>query len=239
MVLLLGACSYLPELTLNETNIQNKLSETSDRIVLESASGNATSALIFYPGGLVDPHVYLEWQDKLVTENQDLMIITVKMPANLAVLGINNGLKVMEDYPEINNWYVGGHSLGGTMGAELIAGSPDKFKALIFIASYPANDKLKNWDGAALSIHASNDGLSTPADIEAHKADLPAAFVMNDMTNFNLPLQSKTHYYEIQGGNHGQFGNYGVQDKDSVAFISRADQQTQLVTVINNFISAL
>ena len=56
-----------------------------------------------------------------------------------------------------------------------------------------------------LSVHASNDGLSTPADIEAHKAELPAEVIMTDMTTFSLPLQSKSHYYEIQGGNHAQF----------------------------------
>jgi len=239
ILFLLASCSYLPELTLDDTNIQSKLTETSDRIVLQPTSGSASSALIFYPGGLVDPHVYLGWQDKLVTETPGLMIITVKMPANLAVLGINSGLKVMEDYPEIENWYVGGHSLGGTMGAELISGSQDKFKALILIASYPANDGLKNWTGAVLSVHASNDGLSTPTDIEAHKAELPNAIVMTDMTGFSLPLQSKSHYYEILGGNHGQFGNYGVQENDSVATITREAQQTQLVTVIKNFISAL
>ena len=90
-----------------------------------------------------------------------------------------------------------------------------------------------------LSVHASNDGLSTPADIEAHKAELPAEVIMTDMTTFSLPLQSKSHYYEIQGGNHAQFGNYGVQDKDSVATITRESQQNRLVTIIKNFISAL
>ena len=144
VLFLLSSCSYLPELTLENSGIQNKLTETADCIVMQPAAGTATSALIFYPGGLVDPHVYLHWHDKLVTETPGLMIITVKMPANLAVLGIQNGLKVMKDYPQIENWFVGGHSLGGTMGAELIAGNPEKIKALIFVASYPANDKLKD-----------------------------------------------------------------------------------------------
>jgi len=145
----------------------------------------------------------------------------------------------MKDYPQIENWYIGGHSLGGTMGTELISGTPDKFKALILIASYPANDKLKNWNGAVLSVHASNDGLSTPADIEAHKAELPTAVVITDVTGFSLPLQHKSHYFEIQGGNHGQFGNYGIQENDSAATISREAQQIQLVSIIKNFISAL
>ena len=31
----------------------------------------------------------------------------------------------------------------------------------------------------------------------------------------------------IQGGNHAQFGNYGVQPGDGTATISAADQQAQ------------
>jgi dienelactone hydrolase len=235
----LCACSSSSD-TLDKLNLQNKLSETSDLILLESKSSTpATIGFVYYPGGLVDPHAYLQWQDKLISQYPAIKIITVKMPSNLAVFGITKGIEVTKDFPGITNWITGGHSLGGTMAAELVNKYPTNFKALIFIASYPASDILKNWDGAILSVHASKDGLSTASDIEQHKADLPAAKVMIDDQNFTLPLQGKTHYYEIMGGNHGQFGNYGIQTGDSVSTISRTTQQSALIQVIQHFISKL
>ena len=117
---ILTACSSISEPLVTQ-NIQNKLTETAGLITLESNStAPATIGFVYYPGGLVDPHAYLQWQDKLVTANPSLKIITVKMPSNLAVFGINSGIDVVKSNPTITNWITGGHSLGGTMAAELV-----------------------------------------------------------------------------------------------------------------------
>ena len=63
-----------------------------------------------------------------------------------------------------------------------------------------------------VSIFSSNDGLTSLEDIEASKLTLPKA----------------TKFVKIEGGNHAQFGWYGVQKKDGVATVSR-EQQQQLV----------
>jgi pimeloyl-ACP methyl ester carboxylesterase len=84
---------------------------------------------------------------------------------------------------------------------------------IVFLASYPANDALKNNDIRMLSIYGSQDGLTTPQDIEDSRALLPsdAAFV------------------EIKGGNHAQFGSYGLQDGDNQATIAPETQWSQIV----------
>ena len=231
-------CSSISEPLANQ-NIQNKLTETADFITLESTSTTSTVGFVYYSGGLVDPHAYLQWQDKLVSLHPGLKIVTVKMPSNLAVFGIEKGMTVVKANPAITTWLTGGHSLGGTMAAELINKNQNAFKGLAFIASYPASDILKNWTGGVLSVHASNDGLSTVAKIEKYKADLPTATVMNGLNNFTLPVSGRTHYYEIMGGNHAQFGNYGLQAGDSTATISGTVQQNELIQVMNNFIDKL
>jgi hypothetical protein len=43
----------------------------------------------------------------------------------------------------------------------------------------------------------------------------------------------------IQGGNHAQFGDYGVQPGDHEATISRVDQQKQVVEVTAQFLKEL
>ena len=66
---ILAACSAISE-PLQIQNLQNKLTETPDLIILESNNSiPATTGFVYYPGGLVDPHAYLQWQDKLVSLN--------------------------------------------------------------------------------------------------------------------------------------------------------------------------
>jgi len=161
------------------------------------------------------------------------------MPTNLAVLAAEKGYDLLNSNPEIKLWLAAGHSLGGTMAAQLVSNYASEFNGLVFIASYPANDSLKTWKNAILSIHASKDGLSTLEDIEFHKKDLPTAYVLKTQNDFILPLLSKTNYFNIVGRNHAQFENYGLQAKDSVADITSENQQSQLHKVLNNFISLL
>ncbi|MNR54192.1 hypothetical protein D3C85_1743360 [compost metagenome] len=58
----------------------------------------------------------------------------------------------------------------------------------------------------------------------------------------NVLDKSKVNYKEnvfvIEGGNHGQFGNYGNQKGDGTATISREQQQKETVDHIVEFIKA-
>ena len=40
----------------------------------------------------------------------------------------------------------------------------------------------------------------------------------------------------LEGGNHAQFGNYGIQSGDGVASISRQEQQKQTSLAIREFL---
>lgn len=42
----------------------------------------------------------------------------------------------------------------------------------------------------------------------------------------------------IPGGNHAQFGNYGVQKGDGTASISAEEQQVQTALAISNMVTA-
>ena len=117
-------------------------------------------------------------------------------------------------HPEITRWAIGGHSLGGAMSAAYIFNNPNAVEGLALWAAYPAgNNSLANRDIAVTSISASNDGLATPAKIEASRALLPPG----------------TAWVVIEGGNHAGFGYYGPQNGDGAATISRAEQQAQTI----------
>lgn len=222
VILLLG-CSKLP-LKESLSAIQNILEETSDVIVLSSGE-EVHETLIFYPGGLVDPHSYLKWQDELITLHPSLRIVNVKMPSNLAVFGIQKGEMVLNQYPDCPKWLVAGHSLGGAMATSFVDKHSNRIDALIYIASYPADDRLLDFEHSIMSISASNDGLSTPENINDRKNLLPPAYTMENLEDYPDNLSNKTLFFEIQGGNHAQFGDYGIQKNDGTAEISRTSQQ--------------
>jgi pimeloyl-ACP methyl ester carboxylesterase len=136
------------------------------------------------------------------------------MPLNLAVFGSSKAGAVIEAYPEIDRWVIGGHSLGGSMAALYAYNHPDQIDGLVLWASYPASsDDLTNSGLKVASISASLDGLATPDKIEASRSLLPA----------------DTTWLEIDGGNHAQFGWYGDQAGDNPATITREAQQAQVI----------
>ena len=49
---------------------------------------------------------------------------------------------------------------------------------------------------------------------------------------------ASTQYVVIDGGNHAQFGDYGPQPGDNEATISRADQQSQVVAAVVQFLAS-
>ena len=77
------------------------------------------AGLIFYPGGKVEYTAYQPLMQALAAEG--VLCALVEMPFNLAVLDIDAADGIREQYPEITEWYIGGHSLGGSMAASYLA----------------------------------------------------------------------------------------------------------------------
>jgi len=90
--------------------------------------------LIFYPGAKVAPGAYAPVALGLAKEG--FLTVIVPMPLNLAVFGSNKALKVMEKYPEIDNWSIVGHSLGGAMACKFCVDHPGIIEKLILLAAY-------------------------------------------------------------------------------------------------------
>ena len=169
-------------------------------------------ALIFYPGGNVDPYAY-EDLCKSLAEN-GIPVIVAQMPMNLAIFGINRANGIIKDYPDVDNWYIGGHSLGGAMAAIWTARHQDDVEGVIFLAAY----STKDLEVSVLSIYGSNDGV---LNMKSYKK--------------NLSRLSDVKEYIIEGGNHCQFGSYGFQKGDNEATISHEEQIYKTVESIVSF----
>ncbi len=213
----LSACSADPRFGAWELPKSTQFEEKSDHILVKNPSCERfDKGIVFYPGALVSAAAYIPLGAALAESCQ--LVVIAKMPFSLAILNADAGLALQRQYAsQASVWTLGGHSLGGAMAAQLIKKAPD-FKGLFLLAAYPAADSsLAASNLPVISISASQDGLATPAKINNNKQYLPAT----------------TEYLELQGGNHAQFGDYGPQDKDGQATISKAEQlrQTQQALV--------
>ena len=187
-------------------------------LVFTPAQAAPSAGFIFYPGGRVDYRAYAPMAHALAARGY--LVVIPKMPLNLAVFGISKAVDIQAAYPEVQTWYIGGHSLGGSMAADYLFKHQEKFVGLILLASYPASsDDLKQYPGKVLSISGSLDGLATPEKIAASKSLLPPS----------------SQFIVISGGNHAYFGWYGPQSGDNLATITRDEQQQILIDHISKF----
>ena len=172
----------------------------------------ATTGFIFYPGGKVAPEAYAPLCSKIAAKGYKVVI--VPMPLNLAILSGDKGNEVIAAYPEIKNWAIGGHSLGGVMAASFAHNHLDLVKGLIMYAAYPQNkDDLSTSNLKVLSLWGSEDGCADITKVTGAKDILP----------------KDTEFKSITGANHAQFGNYGNQKGDNPAKISSVEQQNLAV----------
>lgn len=187
---------------------------TADDIISFIPKTPSNIGFIFYPGALVAPEAYAVKMHEIA--EQGFSVFIVKMPLNLAILGSDRADDVIAKHPEITQWALGGHSLGGAMACSYLANQPTRpIHRLIFYASYcdKSFSLAERDDLHVLSVAGSQDGLATPQKVADTKAYAPVS----------------TTYITIQGGNHAEFGNYGAQKGDNAATITEEEATTQIV----------
>ena len=214
--------SYKPQELAKEALISDNTVEVKiDKFISFTPKNiEATKGFIFYPGAKVDPESYAPLCRKIAEQGYEVVI--VNMPMNLAILSYNRGEKVINEYSNIKNWVVGGHSLGGTMAAKF-ASENTAVDGVVLLSSYPIGDELKNMGKEVLSIWGSKDGIVNFENLIKSKEKLP----------------EDTTYVEIEGANHSQFGDYGEQKGDDSPIINREEQIDIAAKNIINFINTI
>ena len=179
-----------------------------DDLIILSPTTPSDTALIFYPGAKVEYFAYLPILEK-IKQNCGITCILTKMPFNMAIFDANAADKIIDQFPDIKNWYIGGHSMGGAMASDYASKHQDKVKGLILLGAYIyGNYPAKN----ALTVYGSFN------------------------TSVAEKLNYTDNIVVIEGGNHAQFGNYGRQKGDPDATISSEEQQNIAVEAINKFL---
>lgn len=178
--------------------------------------------IIFYPGGHVDYTAYAPFAYRLAEKGITTVILNV--PLSFAIFDVDSAKTIINDTKfSDKEWFLAGHSLGGVAASEFLVKHPElvgtRVKGIIFIASYPAKD-ISHLPIKSLCIYGSEDGVLPPEKIREKKAFFP----------------SSTEYVEILGGNHSQFGSYGLQKGDKEAEITAYEQISIVVKAIEEFL---
>lgn len=179
--------------------------ETTEEGTYVFTKEGADKGIIFYPGGKVQAESYGPLMEALA--KRGFVTVLVEMPGNLAVLDIEAAEGIQERFENVDQWYIAGHSLGGTMAGEYVAEHQEDFEGIILLGSYVVED-LSDSDLKAISIYGSNDKVLNMEKYMENKKNLPG------------------NYYEIviKGGCHSGFGNYGHQEGDGNVEISSFEQ---------------
>ncbi|MGH4038007.1 MAG: alpha/beta hydrolase [Sphaerochaeta sp.] len=214
-IFLLGFYMYTLDYSKSDDSVKTLIS-TSNNIAVDKNITTVTSTiqtdesigLIFYPGGKVESSAYLPLLERI--SQRGITCFLVDMPLNLAIFDLDAATTVMDSHPEIDRWYLAGHSLGGAMASSYAKDNYENLDGLILLAAYPLNDAPID----TICIYGSFDTVL-------------------DQTK----LDGVSNKFEISGGNHAYFGNYGKQKGDGVAKITREKQQDITLYKIMEFIN--
>ncbi len=178
-----------------------------------------TTGFVFVPGARVDPRAYAHVLRPLV--DAGYLVAVLKEPLGFSILDPDHVSKVIDVHPEITYWAVGGHSLGGVTAAAA-ADADERVTGLVLYGSYPASPVQRS-DLKIVSIYGTADGLSTPDDIEASRAKLPAT----------------AQFVAIDGAVHSWFGDYGDQSGDGTPTGDRAAAQAKMAEATQALLASL
>ncbi len=208
-------------LTAMSGSSQVQVIDRATTIELRPSGPTAAVGLVFSPGARVDARAYV---DVLLPQAEaGYLVVILKVPFGLGIADVGQSAGPIAEHPEIGRWVVGGHSLGGTSASMFAARRPAGVVGLLFYASYPNDDLSDRTDLTVASVSGSNDGLATPAKIDAHRSSLPPGAT----------------YTVVQGAVHADFGDYGAQPGDGVASIDHADAQAQIAAATTDLLRAV
>jgi len=186
------------------------------------ASPAPTTGFIFYPGGRIS---YLGYSDLMrALAEKGYLVVVPKMPLNMAVFDVNIADEIIAAHPEITNWVIGGHSVGGTAAAQYTVSHPEQIAGLTIWSSYPADGSdISNLSIPVILMYGGNESGVTDESVGARKYLLP----------------SDTRYIKIEGGDHHQFGSYQLTTEENLATISREEQHAQILAAMFELLQSI
>ena len=220
LIIMLGFGIYVSDYSHSDSTALSYINGSSNVSITHESNGlfidgkGNDTALIFYPGAKVEYSAYLPLMNQIASQGVDVYL--VQMPFNLAFFGQNSADDIIKN-SNYSHYIMSGHSLGGVAASGYA--SKHDVDGLVLLAAYPSEEI----DKPTLSIYGSEDKVLNLKSYNDAKPLIKANFTE----------------HIINGGNHAQFGNYGLQKGDGNAGINSTLQQNETTSEIINFINKL
>jgi pimeloyl-ACP methyl ester carboxylesterase len=190
---------------------------------LRATSGEAArrTALVFFPGALVDPRAYAPLVRAVAAAGYPAFI--VELPRRGAFGGADapevqaRFQAALRMLPSPATVVLGGHSRGGVVASTLASQGLAQVAGLILIGtSHPRDVDLSGLRVPVVKVAGTRDGLASAEEVKRNASKLPAG----------------TRWVWVEGGNHSQFGWYGFQPGDWRATIDASVQRRLMIEAV-------
>ena len=184
--------------------------------VFRDKEEQSKKGIVFYPGGKVEETAYAPLLLEFAERGYEVYL--VQMPAKLAILDLNAAEDILQKAEHIQEWTMMGHSLGGAMAASFTANHEEEIDNLVLLAAY-STENLRDTDIEVFSFYGTEDKVLNMEKYELYYSNLPEDVIEE----------------VIEGANHANYGDYGAQEGDGEATITREEQRE---CVLDIFMSA-
>lgn len=190
-------------------------------LIFTPRMGQQAAALLFYAGHRVEPTAYAPMARTIAEHGYKTIIINLPYNAGtdsaFKAQSIAKAKTMIAGDTTIKRWLIGGHSLGGFLAACFACVHAELVDELVMIGT----DWGPRFDFSSLPmkttyVYGTNDGLLSTEKLRTIAKLLPP----------------HANWIRIEGGNHSQFGWYGLQRGDLEPGISREKQQEILTQTL-------
>lgn len=193
------------------------LVENDKWVVMRPAAGTPNIGVILYPGAHCMVEGYSEIMKPVAAAGY--LVVGVKMPFEFSIFAPNRADEVRDAFPEIEQWFISGHSMGGAMAGRYADLNQDSLAGLILLDAYPpAANSLADSSLPVLHVHRARPDGTAPQKFEEMREVFPPDSV----------------WAPVPGGNHMNFGAFlgGAYVEEWEPEISREAQHEIIVDAI-------
>ncbi len=176
-----------------------------DYLTLTPAGAPPKTGIVFYPGAYCDIRGYAPVLKEIAA--QGYLVVTPKMPFDFAIFAPDAADEARAAHPEIKQWIIAGHSMGGAMAGVYADNNRDNLAGVIVFDSYPpGSNSLADADLPILLFErARTDGSRSQKFID-NASLYPASAEL-----ILIPGAQHMYYGSFDGGSYQEEWGPGIE----------------------------
>ena len=165
--------------------------DVGDWLIMRPGNATPSRGVIIYPGANCDIRGYAPIVKEIARAGY--LTVTVSMPFDFALFAPSRADEVRAAHPEISDWVIIGHSMGGAMAGSYVHDKPDGIAGIIFWDAYPPGSKsLHDAPFPVAHIHRADENGRAPQMFLDRRSLFP----------------ENSQWVGVPGGAHMYFGSF-------------------------------